>query len=77
MPDFAKAEADSQKLLGEDGIRTAGFLQLPMCTKDRLQVTATKWQADLMAGKLPAGKTPSLPCGTGELFDSERAAWGM
>ncbi|KAF2676378.1 hypothetical protein K458DRAFT_468528 [Lentithecium fluviatile CBS 122367] len=77
-PDFnTQAEANSQKLIGEDGVRTPGFLQLPMCTMGRLQVTTSKWQDDMMAGQLGAGKTPSLPCGTGAVMDSEKEAWGM
>ena len=68
MSEFTTAEANSQKLLGEDGVRTAGFLQLPIYTQNRLQSTTTQQHADMMAGKPAARKTPSLPCRTGESF---------
>ncbi|CAM1500389.1 Fc.00g095510.m01.CDS01 [Cosmosporella sp. VM-42] len=64
------------ELIFENGIRTPGFISIPLCTPLRMQKTAqTYW--DIKNQRISSAGFQGLPCGDGSLYVNEKSDWGF
>lgn len=65
-------------LILENGIRTPGFINLPICTRRRSRAAVGEFIGkDATRMVLPGDDLEDMPCGDGSLMEDERGDWGF
>ncbi|KAF7551533.1 hypothetical protein G7Z17_g4932 [Cylindrodendrum hubeiense] len=64
-------------LIFENGVRTPGFVKLPICTWAKVQSVTWEYYQTHMMGLLPDDVKEGLPCGDGSLMEDEMGDWGF
>ncbi|KAH7124989.1 hypothetical protein B0J13DRAFT_455123 [Dactylonectria estremocensis] len=64
-------------LIMENGVRTPGFMSLPICTPGKLERVSSKWNANVINHHAITDLLEQIPCGDGALTEVEMAAFGF